>query len=635
MDFLRLIYTLAIYFIYTSFIFCQPNSVCSIDPAYHAKNIIPCSFGLPDKNFILTPDKVIEKFHQGQFVKISETNDADQSWLRNEHWLVFSLVFSGTGNLPLKIKFSDLQGVWKVEDKSVVPIEFSGYIPSYSSFKFVVFPDQHALHIELQQNKIYTFLCKTHPKYTERGPEHPLIYNPYLIERHVQKRTAIETLLQGFVFGIMLMFFMVALVAFTLLSEKAFLAYCVYVFLVSVYLWRDFEYLNFNFFSTMKYVPWHYTKVLTTVILGVAYMLFIRYTLNTKKTYPLVDRIMQFLLLLLTLAIPIDYFGSELLELWNYRVAMYFIGIVILANQLFINVYFIQTNDAIARSVAMGSIFLAIGGMSIPLSPPDIHTWIVRSCFIIEMSFFMFALVIKAKGILADKNKMESQLKDIELRHEYDLKTKLAVEKATTADNLRNELARDIHDEIGALMTKITLSSHLLSGLSSDTNTQSHAKNIEKNASNANTQLRELLFSINPDFDKFSALQTYFRQIANNYLEGIENLDLDFEISTDYPDSIFDRYIKNQLLFILKEALNNVVKHANASQVSIRFMMIDRDHYTFSIHDNGIGFDIGDSKTLSMGLKNMKIRSENIKAKFIILSSKGSGTTIIIEGCTS
>jgi signal transduction histidine kinase len=77
----------------------------------------------------------------------------------------------------------------------------------------------------------------------------------------------------------------------------------------------------------------------------------------------------------------------------------------------------------------------------------------------------------------------------------------------------------------------------------------------------------------------------------------------------------------------VKEALHNVVKHAQASCVTIKILVDEK--LEFSIKDNGIGFDKKSVRRFSNGLTNMENRIKEINGGFVILN--GKGTTIIIS----
>jgi signal transduction histidine kinase len=83
------------------------------------------------------------------------------------------------------------------------------------------------------------------------------------------------------------------------------------------------------------------------------------------------------------------------------------------------------------------------------------------------------------------------------------------------------------------------------------------------------------------------------------------------------------------LYFITQEALNNILRHAHAKNVSITFKR-NRQNVILEIKDDGRGFDTQSVDEGGLGLRNMKDRAEKMDAKFTITSRPGKGTKITI-----
>jgi PAS domain S-box-containing protein len=121
-------------------------------------------------------------------------------------------------------------------------------------------------------------------------------------------------------------------------------------------------------------------------------------------------------------------------------------------------------------------------------------------------------------------------------------------------------------------------------------------------------------------------------------VEGmIEELNRNDEISIQFNTNMYGRRIKlsvaNNLYKIIQEALNNILKHANAEVVTIQYMLLG-DTLQLSIEDDGVGFDhkLFKNKDLSgFGLASMRSRAIALSAEFYIDSYPGHGTTIMIE----
>lgn len=589
-----------------------------------------CLLVLPDGQSVYSENEVFDARNSKKFVPVETVSE---SQLRQLHWLKISVVQNFAEELALVLKFSDLRGAWQVQNDQLRSAFYSGYVPSYDTAHHAVMKDNHRFIFKLKAKDTLTFLFKTYPKYLERGDVIPTLYDLKKYEHDNYITTNISTLLNGIVLGIMLLFLSIAFLVFFLYREQSYLAYIFYLVFVIAYLWRDFEYLNLFFFSTMKYVAWHETKLLMNCVIGTSYILFIKLLLNTKVQHPKVDKILTVFMVLLIIAVPLDYIGSEWMNWWHYKVGMYYAGGTALVTQIFYNTYFIRDKDPVVRYIVVGTFFLTLGAISIPIFDVSIHTWIVRICFILEMIFFTAALSQKIKKIYKERNRVENELKESQIRHEYETQIKLAHERQTTEEKIRNEIARDIHDEVGAELVKISLASHVLSKSDriSDDDIKNKILKIGHDASQTHKQLRQLLFSINPTYDHFNVIQLYFKEIATLYFSDTQ-IQVVFDSPSSNMNPKMDRIVKSQILLILKEGMQNIVRHANATKVFISLNMISPDHYKLIIKDDGQGFDGTAKHVFSEGLKNMKARAAKINAQYAINSAPKNGTEIIVSG---
>lgn len=216
----------------------------------------------------------------------------------------------------------------------------------------------------------------------------------------------------------------------------------------------------------------------------------------------------------------------------------------------------------------------------------------------------------------------------------YDYRFKISeIEKERDKEILRNKIAQDIHDEVGSSLTKIALSAQVASRISSlsQEDLKNRLTHVAEDAKIASSQLRELVFSINPDFDHFDDMQAYFQEHARMYLEDA-GIQLYFNLPKSNSNVLMHPDIKRQLLLIFKEALNNIIKHANAQQVWIRLEELDKKSYLLEIKDDGKGFDPINAGKNSNGMRGILNRSDSILATVNVISYPGSGTTIQVTG---
>jgi signal transduction histidine kinase len=207
----------------------------------------------------------------------------------------------------------------------------------------------------------------------------------------------------------------------------------------------------------------------------------------------------------------------------------------------------------------------------------------------------------------------------------------IATEKQKEQENVRLRISRDIHDEIGGNLTKIALLSDLLSAdpnANGNAATQSLQK-ISAYAREVNTSLSEIVWSVNPKQDTLESLIAYMRSFIHSFLQ-----DTGIRFTIDFPDEVENRELnpecKRTIFLVLKEALNNCVKHAEARHINIRFKPSDR-HFELTIKDDGKGFSMNDKSLLGNGLNNLEYRIRQFNGSFTVSASPQNGCEIDVS----
>lgn len=206
-----------------------------------------------------------------------------------------------------------------------------------------------------------------------------------------------------------------------------------------------------------------------------------------------------------------------------------------------------------------------------------------------------------------------------------------ALEKQEEIANIRMRISRDIHDEIGSGLTRIKLMSlNLLRQVQKNTPTGEITEKITDESDELMRNLGEIVWTINPANDTLenilAFIRSYTARLFNNYPQI--KLTLQFPEPESIPQGvIINPDIKRNLLMIHKEALNNVIRHSGATQVTVA-VKADSSCIEMSISDNGKGLE--ENKETGNGIINMRKRSEFINATFEIESSATTGTMIRI-----
>jgi signal transduction histidine kinase len=199
-------------------------------------------------------------------------------------------------------------------------------------------------------------------------------------------------------------------------------------------------------------------------------------------------------------------------------------------------------------------------------------------------------------------------------------------------DKIRARISRDIHDEIGAGLTRIALSGELMSQKAdADVQQQEKLKWIAGTARELSQSMKEVVWSVNPHYDSLDHMAAYFR----SYLSGVaENADLRFRYIApgQLPAEEVNPETRRNLLLILKEAVSNAVKYSACTELKLEIQW-SGGIFTMKISDNGRGFDSSSgSKVNSNGLRNIRQRSEAIGCAVKFTSAAGNGTTVEVSG---
>jgi len=194
----------------------------------------------------------------------------------------------------------------------------------------------------------------------------------------------------------------------------------------------------------------------------------------------------------------------------------------------------------------------------------------------------------------------------------------------------RSRIARDMHDELGASLTRITLMSELASGEPGLPSTATDQLGAIANASRAvSGTLDQIVWTVNPRNDTLERLVGYAGEFASEYLETV-GIGLRLELPSDIPSRTVSSDARHQMLLLVKEALNNVAKYANARQVTMQ-VGFENGSTHIVIADDGSGFDPDTVSPSANGLRNMRQRIAALGGVVEIKSRPGSGTTVTFE----
>lgn len=194
-------------------------------------------------------------------------------------------------------------------------------------------------------------------------------------------------------------------------------------------------------------------------------------------------------------------------------------------------------------------------------------------------------------------------------------------------NRVRLRIAHDLHDEIGANLGSIGLNTELLQTDAVLTDRQRNdLLEISKLTKKTASTVRDIVWFTNPDFDNLAEMTEKMRQTANLILAGREHEFITPEKIQPLPLLL---EVRQNLFFMFKEALHNIVKHSLATKVRIE-LKLSAGSIWLSISDNGKGFDF-QIVAPGTGLKSLRKRSAELSGETSIFSNDQGGTTVTIR----
>ena len=191
----------------------------------------------------------------------------------------------------------------------------------------------------------------------------------------------------------------------------------------------------------------------------------------------------------------------------------------------------------------------------------------------------------------------------------------------------RARIARDLHDQLGANLTQVALLAEMAE---SDKNipaeVEDHAKQISQTARETTKSLDEIVWAINPFNDTLEGLVNYSGTYAEEYF-ALAGLRYRVDIPGRLPEVALPPDVRHNVFLAFKESVNNVVKHAQATEARIR-LRVDEASFALEIEDNGRGLAGAEQKSGRNGLRNMRKRMEDVGGNFSIGPAAGQGTVV-------
>ena len=196
-------------------------------------------------------------------------------------------------------------------------------------------------------------------------------------------------------------------------------------------------------------------------------------------------------------------------------------------------------------------------------------------------------------------------------------------------NNERSRISADLHDDIGADLTRINLMAELLKHSSKNSTLISTAQKIINESRNLRTKADQIIWALTPENDNSEKLMSYLNHYGSQLFE---NGNIKFHFQNSVPSEIKMSALKRRNLFlIVKEAFNNAQKHSGASVVTFNASE-SRGNLEIIIRDNGKGvISSNNESNFRSGMRNMRKRTIELQGEIVFANSSPQGYTVMVK----
>ena len=263
-------------------------------------------------------------------------------------------------------------------------------------------------------------------------------------------------------------------------------------------------------------------------------------------------------------------------------------------------------------------------------SPADVTvlsqpTWWTLPKLLILVGVLLAVLIFTSMWITQLRRLVEQRTAQLQ----RETRERERVERRHAVEAERSRIARDLHDDLGSSLTEISVLAS--TGQRPQVAETGHANLFQAIAGKARSLISALdiiVWAVDPEDNSLQSLADYLSGYADDFFSHT-NLSCRFKVPVAFPQITLEGRVRHELLMAVKETLNNIVRHAEATDVEFK-MVFAEENLEIEIADNGKGF-AGVPEKDGHGLKNLPARLKNIGGDCAVESRVGGGTTVKIR----
>ena len=242
--------------------------------------------------------------------------------------------------------------------------------------------------------------------------------------------------------------------------------------------------------------------------------------------------------------------------------------------------------------------------------------WIAGALGFVTLAAFSWVMVL------------HRQVAERTLQLELQIQERQRAERQRAIEQERTRVAQDLHDELGATLTEVSMLGSLARTESLPLETKDrYLDQLTRVSRTLVATLDEIVWAVNPKYDSVASLASYYSLFAQRFL-NLAGISCRLQVAETFPDTPLDSRLRHGIFLAFKEALNNAVQHSGATEVRIA-MEVQDNRLNISVADNGKGFDFTAADVPgSDGVINMKERMQKLGGQCEITSGAGRGTVV-------
>lgn len=262
---------------------------------------------------------------------------------------------------------------------------------------------------------------------------------------------------------------------------------------------------------------------------------------------------------------------------------------------------------------------MAVNGDGIPSEAPAAIRILIRPHFwetgwFLALSGLLVLSAAAGTGWLLARARMKRRIEKLNIRN--------------AREGERSRIARDLHDDLGASLTEISILAALAAEDAGESPLHPSLDQLSAKAKNVVGTLDEIVWAVNPREDTLRSLVEYIAAFAREFLD-IARIPLRSDVTREIPEHPLGAPQRHGIFLAAREALNNIAKHSGATEAKLR-IAIENQRLEIRIGDNGRGFN-PDYARGGDGLGNLHRRMQEAGGECRIETFPGQGTAVILS----